>query len=1205
MVASLDISVFERLDMTQETLNSITESLLHTIQEYLGIPPYYSEIKALLEKKIHKSESVFDLGVIRKSNEHTMTLTLDQSYEKFIPFILLREVFNIFIPPEIRFYESVQLTLNSMLVFLLSKHTSHPEWNKLIRQKVEEKTHLSTGWHPMTIYDRLINFYRIQHHSFTPIPFFFRYLRENAAVISEKMRTREYDIHAMLQEEFEKHLIRDMEKDELIEAIRCVHRIFEDKKRFTSLMSYYSYFQEFKDSRQLTTDLSQRKFIHYLDWMKNSVMAPSYRLNYNQFDQVAIEIICKFNPQLANAAISKILEGFPFLYNTQSINIGFSPHYYLSFLIPGSYIEKFKHIFKRMQTVGYINAYHIYTYNQSICFYNLNFWRQFSHNARLLDNEHRSYDKKYELEVSRDFGSIHSPRLTLLEFLVLDRIQWYGVTGWGFERSAEQLNRVKEDLLNEIVEERSRISRLKEILVHIHTSNTLLKEFVTILTRNKEIGFFSIKDTLEEDVQLLLTFEECSKTHPHIQNLLEFQRALKQECSSPLLNKNILLSDKKRVNKLLDLYLTSKEVIERYKLYEELFSLFSHLKLFNLQKIKNIVSDRTQIEVLFATKEKRLKKSQDKYKLYDMTSQEVEAIIDKFLGASPPMISPSFIGTIPWQWKKNVYSGSMLILYVIDCPENEEKLRKLVPVFPILYQNRDIDMLTQQQTRCSLFQIPLLTPNEKKSCMSILFNLFGHQLLYSLVSTLVVSPAFSLRHFYDFEHNQFFYTDDLFEEYFKFVSKILGEKISTKQIIPYTTLEKLWENDIDIKELITNTNRRAKYEQLEELKNHAHSLFEFRNQLIPLLLDVKQFKLKKEESYFQNYIKSIKFIPAFHSFGFSQYYLFITPTNLNELDFRLLFLNSFQSVHHALQIDGSIPFLIKYIMPYGNPNRKYLNRLTKSERIIQDYCLFTVKKMHCLFQFHYNTIPEGWDYDKDMFQKYVQNILFNPSYAIHIPSLHSFDLGSKRASSFLGPSTKEFQALTRIYAATSLDVKAYIGTTKRTIVNDITTLLQKGLIFPYVSLKNVELHNIIRLIIPNTTPEINNTLLKIFSYFNYGFFYEIEGQYFIHGFPKEESFENGLYLKLYFPQCELVDFITLFEQLFEYLKIPHYLILTDFCKGDILLKNVYGETLHDYHPLKNLIWNEKDKRWMNHKLYKEKMEKVYPDLRYFNFKSEV
>ena len=33
-----------------------------------------------------------------------------------------------------------------------------------------------------------------------------------------------------------------------------------------------------------------------------------------------------------------------------------------------------------------------------------------------------------------------------------------------------------------------------------------------------------------------------------------------------------------------------------------------------------------------------------------------------------------------------------------------------------------------------------------------------------------------------------------------------------------------------------------------------------------------------------------------------------------------------------------------------------------------------------------------------------------------------------------------------------------------------------------------------------------------------------------------------------------------------------------------------------YNPLINLRWNNKDKIWMNNKLYNEKFEPLYPDL---------
>ena len=76
----------------------------------------------------------------------------------------------------------------------------------------------------------------------------------------------------------------------------------------------------------------------------------------------------------------------------------------------------------------------------------------------------------------------------------------------------------------------------------------------------------------------------------------------------------------------------------------------------------------------------------------------------------------------------------------------------------------------------------------------------------------------------------------------------------------------------------------------------------------------------------------------------------------------------------------------------------------------------------------------------------------------------------------------------------------------------------------------------------------------------------------------------------------MFQFQDLFEQLFQYLKIEHYVILNDLVDGKKLLELIYGdlEFLKKYNPLKNLIWNEKVRQWMNNKLFNEKFEPVYP-----------
>jgi len=87
-------------------------------------------------------------------------------------------------------------------------------------------------------------------------------------------------------------------------------------------------------------------------------------------------------------------------------------------------------------------------------------------------------------------------------------------------------------------------------------------------------------------------------------------------------------------------------------------------------------------------------------------------------------------------------------------------------------------------------------------------------------------------------------------------------------------------------------------------------------------------------------------------------------------------------------------------------------------------------------------------------------------------------------------------------------------------------------------------------------------------------------------------------IKIYFPKCEISEFLRLFDLLFEYLEIKDYLILNDLVDGKNLIKSIYGGLafLDSYNPLNNLEWNEQDKIWQNPKIFTSKFKPVYPDL---------
>lgn len=89
-------------------------------------------------------------------------------------------------------------------------------------------------------------------------------------------------------------------------------------------------------------------------------------------------------------------------------------------------------------------------------------------------------------------------------------------------------------------------------------------------------------------------------------------------------------------------------------------------------------------------------------------------------------------------------------------------------------------------------------------------------------------------------------------------------------------------------------------------------------------------------------------------------------------------------------------------------------------------------------------------------------------------------------------------------------------------------------------------------------------------------------------------------LKIYIPYFQFYDFIKVFNLLFEYLDISHYIILHNLVDGDHLVKSTYGnlDFMKEYNPLTNLIWNNTDKKWRNYTLFTRQFEPIYPDLFY-------
>jgi hypothetical protein len=1207
MPNSLDLKILENLSRKrfQENSDSIVQILLNNLTVYLELDPSQKNIRFMITKINKSTNSIFTIGVNRYTQGKNYVIEINEKYIKFLPFIVLREIYNLFVPREIRNYESVQLVINQIITVDLSKHNELNEWNALIKEQLEHYDAPSKGFDRLTSIDRLRNFFDLKgSEKISPTRFFFHYIRENETLITNRMEEAISDLHVIFFYEFEKLMWDSLINDDMIETVRCLNCIFNEKKHYKSFTQYQEYFQEFKTSNKLQTELSLRKFTKKMEWIKNeSYFAPSYQVNWKSLNICLINIFLKFNPILNKPKIIKIIKILPFFLSPNISRNSFSLDIRGFIVIPKIYLDDLIRLVKNLEDSGYIIKHHLVLNNFLTALINLNYYREYSQNQIIVDPNHSIYDMKYEIAMSLNYGTeFHKTSLNLLDFLVLDRIRLYGVTGLGFERKSETLQTLKSDLLNEISTERAKIKDLRNTLEFFHKSQEIKQQFLVFLNSNKNSGFFFIKSILEQYLNLIDYVNKILDNNQEIKNFFQLKKILTNQRYSHSIETNILLINKYAMNIILKeifsfLFLSRencKKNIEKYKQFYALFNSCYNLRIFNLKSMEKILLDKDLLNSLYNIKEEKLRESFEKYKPYKITFQEIDKVLHKFLLHDPPIIHPSLLSSLLY---RHACSNPYLIL--VNSPEVQKKLKQIEHIFILSIIYKSSNLITNEEFLCIEFRIPFLNYKERGQLFFILYNFFKEDIKQAkFYLGGGIYPAFSLKNFYDLRSKHFFYTKDLFEQFFIYAQKLLGGPLDPIKEKKHKQFN-LWSKEKNLSNFIQKVNDHAMKAHSDLNISHLNTLLDFHLNIEKNLLDVGKFKETRQQFFFKNYIKSIKFIPAFQHFGFSQYYLYMYPIDIEEVDFKHLLHNSFQKVKFPLNIDNSNSFLSNFIWPYQNPNTARLNWLTKSKGVIREYCLFFVKNVIPILHFDYNLSAKGWMYNVDKFKIYFQNILFNKNYKSLPRKLKEFDLVSI-SSSKITPESSEYAALTKIYNWKSIDIKSYLGTRNYKMVNNIIKLLKKNLIFPYLSLKNLEILYVIYLIIPNLKSELNEIIIRIFSYFNYGFIYKIEGEYYIHGFSKEVKFQDGLMIKLYLPKCKLHEFEQSFDLIFEYLEIKDYLILNDLVNGKTLLKSIFGNLnfLNKYNPLKNLKWNDKDQIWMNNKLFTQKFEPVYPDLIY-------
>ena len=1192
---NIDFLINTPIEELVENINFFFNNLLQEIESYLNLEPVYTKINVnfkdrdSIDSQLHNKILFF--GVERIYENKVLNILIYREYIQFIPIILLREAYKCFIPTLDTPMETIDIFINQKVSIDLKKLESIKEYNSIIRNKLIDYKFISRE------YDRLDNFLNRDSTGKldSPFKFFFKYIRKNIKIINEKKD----DFYDTIFKDYLLISSKTLYDDDIIETIRVLFKIFEKVQYYTALLDYQHYFKEFKEKNFIQTNLSQNKFTENMQWIKQfSNLSPSYRINWSALNICTINCYLKFNPLLKRSKLNQVIKELPFFLVPKECRISFSYEIDGFFVIPKIFFDDLTRYLHKLEESGYLLRLKWTILEKNEFFVNLNYFREFHNKKTILNRETKLYDKKYELKFFMVYEKgKYKSSLSLLDWLIIDRIRYFSQTGFKFERQAGTLRLLKLDLIYEVISQRKFINDLKINLTTIHSSSTLRDSFLEFIKSNESFGFFYIKNMLHKYIIVFDLIKEILRENPSIYNETKFFEHIKKKAISYSIEDNILLNDssiKKKIrSEILPKYFKSKTSFEKenekYINFYKLFSSCYDLKIFNLQSIKIITEKKSLLNTIFKSKQTKLKNSFENFKLSEINFQMIEDILENYLNNDPPVIKPNLIENI------QLSISQALIILLKNNSETLENLSK------ISFIAKRMAIGSNSIIYVGLF-LPFLNDEEKSILISILVNIFKDNLLS--IKRYVWSgllKAFSRKDFYDLEQKEFFYTKDLFSQVFLNVKTILGEVQKPLLEVYNPIIPSFWSKEKNVSNLIKKVEERVRGEQIDFNANELHNLSEFNEQLKIKLLTLNKFKESQEKFFFKNYIRSIDFIPSFQNFGMSQYLLYFYPTDINKIDFKLLMNNSFQSISYPAQIDNSNSFLFQYISPYRNPGiSPYLNWLTKSKKIIREYCLFFIKKIYQILHFNYNLSSDGWDLDPNRFKIYFQNILFNPDYKVQIPDMKEFNIGDLNVSDYLGPDSPEFKALSQIYNRQSLDIKSYLTRRYFKIIDSITELLKKGLIFPYISIKNLDLIEEITIILPNVKQELNETIIKIFSFFNVGFIYEVEGEYFIHGFDEVIKFENGMMIKLRLPDCQLDEFEKLFDLIFEYLEIDQYLVLNDLVDGKNLIKSTFKELkfLETYNPLINLIWNDKDKKWRNHKLFNEKFEPVYPDLFY-------
>ena len=429
-------------------INQIFMYLTNELKAYLNLEVVNKKVEIYIVEEVNEKSDLdtrlYRYGVSRSIRDDIYSIKLLKNYKKFFPFQLLKTAYLTFIPNNLKEKQLIDFAINQFVEIDLQEFTSVNEWGLFIRERFLNYNFLSDQSDKFR-FDKFLKLKETKD-SESPKKFFFEYIRQNPHLNFDENLQFYFN---KMYEDFIFKSSKNLQSNEIAETLRILTKIFYKVKNCDTLEGFCNYFNTFKKQGIVQTDLSLRSFSKNLRWInKNEFITPTYYFDWKALNIAYLACYLKFNPLLEKAQIDKIVNQLPFLIMPKLSVSNFKADLSAYFVIPRVYIKDLVYMLEKMERNGYIFKKHCSLAKKYVFSLNLNYFREFYKNGQIIDPKNKNYSKDFELEFTQIYNKdFNEPNLTLLDFLILERIKFFSYVGINFSRNREISNIIKSDYL--------------------------------------------------------------------------------------------------------------------------------------------------------------------------------------------------------------------------------------------------------------------------------------------------------------------------------------------------------------------------------------------------------------------------------------------------------------------------------------------------------------------------------------------------------------------------------------------------------------------------------------------------------------------------------------------------------------------------------------------------------------------------------------